>query len=289
MTDDTPKIIPFGKYKGRLLDEVLADDPGYLQWLTGQDWFRAKFNILHQVIINRGAEPEETPEHNAMQVRFLDADFCRRFVMWLYPNYRSEALQVLEKRRVHNAALIQKLLAHETKRLSEATAKLIREKKVTQTSDTWYARHYAENRENAARHVAFLSALEPHLRQSVSELGYLVTEREFEHKGIDVVLQLTALSADHDEYPARTPDTLQWRSGDDYWRNMEYASPRLCIELKPVIGDDYPAVLRQMKANGSNVLLLCDYVGTGATREQFIETFATADKRVVFLRDVEAT
>jgi len=76
--DDAPKIIPFGKYKGRLVDEVLIDDPGYLQWLAGQDWFRAKFNILHQVIINRGAEPEETPEHNALQVKFFSRDFCLR-------------------------------------------------------------------------------------------------------------------------------------------------------------------------------------------------------------------
>jgi hypothetical protein len=29
-------------------------------------------------------------------------------------------------------------------------------------------------------------------------------------------------------------------------------------------------------------------IGTGATREQFIATFATASKRVVFLSDVEA-
>src|SRR5262245_55636640 len=83
MADADPKIIPFGKYKGRLLDEVLADDPGYLQWLCGQDWFRAKFNILHQVIINRGAEPEETPEHNALQVKFLNEDFRERFLQYL--------------------------------------------------------------------------------------------------------------------------------------------------------------------------------------------------------------
>lgn len=59
-------------------------------------------------------------------------------------------------------------------------------------------------------------------------------------------------------------------------------------ELKSTVDDDYPAVLRQMKANHSQVLLLRDYVGTGATREQFIATFATAGKRVVFLCDVEA-
>jgi uncharacterized protein (DUF3820 family) len=39
MTDD-PKpsnIVPFGKYKGRLIEEVLVDDPAYIEWLTAQD------------------------------------------------------------------------------------------------------------------------------------------------------------------------------------------------------------------------------------------------------------
>ena len=35
MTDEAPKIIPFGKYKGRFIDEVLVDDPNYL--LAGDD------------------------------------------------------------------------------------------------------------------------------------------------------------------------------------------------------------------------------------------------------------
>ena len=65
MTDDTANVVPFGKYKGRSIEELLVEDPGYLQWLAGQDWFRAKFTILHQVIINRGAEPEETPAQRA--------------------------------------------------------------------------------------------------------------------------------------------------------------------------------------------------------------------------------
>jgi uncharacterized protein (DUF3820 family) len=59
MTDST-HVVPFGKYKGRLIEELLIDDPAYLQWLAGQDWFRTKFTVLHQTIINRGSEPEET-------------------------------------------------------------------------------------------------------------------------------------------------------------------------------------------------------------------------------------
>jgi len=77
---DKGNVVPFGKYKGRLIEELLVDDPKYLEWLSGQPWFRDKFFMLHQVIINRGAEPEETPDHNSLQVLFLDDDFCLWFV-----------------------------------------------------------------------------------------------------------------------------------------------------------------------------------------------------------------
>jgi uncharacterized protein (DUF3820 family) len=49
-------VIPFGKYKGSLLEEILVDDPSYVDWLAGQDWFRTEFPALHQVIIGFDAE-----------------------------------------------------------------------------------------------------------------------------------------------------------------------------------------------------------------------------------------
>jgi len=52
--------------------------------------------------------------------------------------------------------------------------------------------------------------------------------------------------------------------------------------VQPEVLTSYPSVLRQMKANGSRYLLLKEYTGTGATREQFIKTFATADRAVIF-------
>jgi|SRR6266498_1033918 len=61
----------------------------------------------------------------------------------------------------------------------------------------------------------------------------------------------------------------------------------LFIELKPVVRDDYPAVLRKMKQNGSEYLLVGQYTGVGATRQQFIDTFAASSKRVIFMDEVE--
>jgi hypothetical protein len=72
----------------------------------------------------------------------------------------------------------------------------------------------------------------------------------------------------------------RWRGGGRWEREFG-------IELKPVVGDDYPAVLRQMKRNGSRVLFVGAYTGQGATEAQFVKTMATAGIRVVFARDVE--
>lgn len=85
MTDDKtkpPSIVPFGKFKGRLIEEMLdnADFLSWAQWALGQAGIRERYPAFCQVIINRGSEPEETPDHNAMQVKFLDDDYCLRFV-----------------------------------------------------------------------------------------------------------------------------------------------------------------------------------------------------------------
>ena len=76
------------------------------------------------------------------------------------------------------------------------------------------------------------------------------------------------------------------------WRGAAYS-----FEIKPTVGDDYPAVLRQIKAaqnarktdfvfSAVPILLLEEYVGSGATLEQFVEIFKTSDIRVIFLDDV---
>jgi hypothetical protein len=72
MSDD--KIVTFGKYKGQPV-EALAADRQYFEWLSGQAWFRERYQNIYTLIVNNFAEPNETPEHNRLQVRFLDDVF----------------------------------------------------------------------------------------------------------------------------------------------------------------------------------------------------------------------
>ena len=88
-------IIPFGKHKGATVAELLAKDPAYADWITAQGWVAERFAELHAAILSRGAGTDDTPEHNAIQVRFLDPVFRAAFLTtvadrWL-PNAKREA------------------------------------------------------------------------------------------------------------------------------------------------------------------------------------------------------
>lgn len=180
-------IVPFGKHKGKPVDALL-DDREYVEWLTQQGWFREKYGNIYQVVINNGAEPSETPEHNAMQARFLDEEYGQ--------------------------ALIRQLL----------NAK----------NEKWFSN------------------------------AHLVG---FEKAGTDVLIS-----------------------------THEYA---VCVEIKPTVGDDYPAILRQIKRLGRtakidyteydrfNVLFVGSYTGVGATKEQFVQIFKLSDITVIFADDLD--
>ena len=176
------EIVPFGKYRGKPV-EALAQDRQYVDWLTAQPWFREKFGNMYTLIVNNFQEPTETPEHNKLQVLFLNAAFRARFLSYTFG--------------------------------------------------------------------------------TPAELD---SKMEFEVAGFDVHV---------------------WGSG----------SGDCHVEIKPTIGDDYPAVLRQMKtaeraSEGTRhlvyraVLFLVEYIGVGATCEQFIDVFENEGIRVVFLDDL---
>jgi len=89
---DPRRLIPFGKYKGQPI-EVLAADREYLEWLQAQPWFPERFPQIHTLIVNNFGEPENTPEHNRLQVEFLDPAI-QRSIWSLAFSRESEALRV---------------------------------------------------------------------------------------------------------------------------------------------------------------------------------------------------
>lgn len=72
------EIVPFGKYKGQPI-EVMTADQQYVEWLKQQPWFKDKYTNVYNTIINYAQEPAETPEHNALQIKFLDEIYIKKF------------------------------------------------------------------------------------------------------------------------------------------------------------------------------------------------------------------
>jgi hypothetical protein len=208
------EVVPFGKYKGKPV-EAMAQDRQYVDWLTAQSWFKERYANYYTLIVNNFQEPADTPEHNGLQAKFLDAKFCLRFVQFL-GNYGGSA----------------------------------------KTLTT-----------------------------------------EFEYHGFDIDLRGT-----HD-----TGRMKKWKDGyhEGESRIIEYV--HYSIEIKPTVADDYPAILRQIKTAltntrsdcyagrpirlavefGDPVLFLQEYMGRGATCEEFINIFERSNIRVVFLDEIE--
>ncbi len=80
-------IIPFGKYKGKPITDLLADI-SYLEWCKQQEWFK-KFPIIYNICINNtitNNTNSKTPEHNRIQNMFLKMENLICFIKYIYNN-----------------------------------------------------------------------------------------------------------------------------------------------------------------------------------------------------------
>ncbi len=73
------EVVPFGKYKGRPVAELVADD-GYRDWVLAQPWVRERFVNFYNILVQGTPVAQDSPEHNEMQARFLDEDWCTRLM-----------------------------------------------------------------------------------------------------------------------------------------------------------------------------------------------------------------
>jgi hypothetical protein len=78
-----------------------------------------------------------------------------------------------------------------------------------------------------------------------------------------------------------------------YWTQLDSRSwATYAIELKPVLTDDYPAVLRQIRATtayrqlGEAICLIGNYTGQGATLDQVRQIFASANIELILRSEI---
>lgn len=263
------EIIPFGKYKGQPVD-ILAQDRQYCEWLEQQEWFRARYPAIHTVIINNFGEPEETPEHNALQALFVDEDFRKRFLVGVLGDEEEICKPAMRTRDSAIAGFRKRLFDVEAERKEWESSKSL-------YSSDYRAQQLAEAENGIRKYTEIITGLQQ-FRPEVK------TSAEFEKLGVDVVIHYATISIKEDRLryalfdAAETCDDI---SGDIY------------VECKPSVGDDYPAVLRQISGvseayRGRRVLFIGHggYVGTGATFEQVKAIFHSRRIKIVLLGEL---
>jgi hypothetical protein len=252
-------IIPFGKYKGQDINEIRQRDPAYLQWLTQQAWFAEKFAPVYQLVVNNFAPPsEDTPAHNAMQVRFLEfayrsafVETCKLDINWDW--LRQEQLRYTANLRRAPLACAQRKHASDWAR---HIVKLHRDQ-VRQHWQTWRLAH------------------------KPAQQWFSIGDPKFEAAS-DVEFSVVAKVG-------RKEQQIKHLNGE--W------CCRLAIELKPSMGDDYPAVLRQIKRQQTAAihadprpthwyLLLDEFGSTAITLDQVRLIFAHNGIDIVLVSEV---
>ncbi len=274
------QVIPMGKLKGMPYDALLQE-PVYAEYLLRSKYGELERNepALFQYLLSRFGMPDRTPAHNRLQNRFLDATFALRMaiaasrdVRELIDNFRF--LDVPGIWRRHAASTYRSLFAN---RQAELRA-----------IGTRYLIKDAER-----LHEALLAQID-HIQ---------VRRGEAEVAGSDLIDCLIAVVH---EFEADGPDVSYsiYRSGDvvtirqdDYCQEeiviggafVGYGRLRFTVEVKPIVGDDYPSILRQMKKARSNQLLIGEFRSTSASWDELVKVFGMSGISVVHLDEVERT
>lgn len=268
-------IVPFGRYKGQPVADMLADAE-YMAWVEAQPWFRARYmHLLSQRDIEAA---NRTPVHNRLQTLFLDQNYQHAFALLVSAEYR----KILSDVEVAKGDASRRA----ERRISEFNVEI--------------AKHQNELADRGIDTNVMAEYVSNSLKQSIGDCQeqieeikrclatYLASDLKVEHEfnvrfesdGADVYILWSG------SYPH-----LTLKSGGYYAQKTSIVTSgkqdRLPIEIKPTVGDEYPAVLRQMKRNESSFLYIGEYQGEGATERQFVEIFAASRKAVIFKRDVD--
>lgn len=260
-TDPSAVVVPFGKHKGATVAELLAKDPAYADWVMAQGWVAERFAELHAAIATRGAGTDDTPEHNALQARFLDAGFR---IATLCIVARDEIAE--DKRQtIHWARQdIEDTIKNTSSNLENAVFRLNECRRATggwmqeqlPTAEKDYARCAEAQRAAAERLSEFREA----------DFG-IETVVEFEKSGIDAV--------------------VKWGHGRQGAKFHPEDMKKIKVELKPTMGDDYPTVMRQMQRLGASTCVVGQYTGRGVSEPQLRQMFAVSGFTLVFVQEIE--
>jgi hypothetical protein len=277
LTRSAVQAVPFGKYKNQPY-EVLLADAGYAMYLLGSMYAKLQSHhpALLAFLVNRYGLPDSTPEHNRLQNRFLNEAFAVRFAMSASPQLKDRF------REVQTIDLGKSWAAYVRRELAV-------EKKRSERNERWDPpNRLPEVRDELMQQASSLSFIpfSGRLDGATWLKPIVCAELEFEKDGADASFFVSGGGSIESSVPVKLPgfDRTEQKRIDSYGLHFPFR-----VEVKPVVGDDYPAILRAMKTVRTRQLLVGEYAGAGATWDELVKVFELSGITAVLLDDVENT
>jgi hypothetical protein len=275
--DPSAIVVPFGKYKGQTVAELLATDPQYADWLLAQGWLSQRFAELHAAIMSRGAGSDDTPEHNALQARFLSEDFRAAFLLAALGDTlmrkRANYIAYTKASQAETQDKIREMLGNHQKNLAgNRSYYILPVARPKGLSHHYYAGEPIDDAERALERALAEALTKATLAQQIDldRVTRLFTKVwSFEQGGVDVVIGY--------EFSDSPDPVLHQR--------MDYT---FMIELKPTMGDDFPTIIRQMKRLQVKHLLVGSYSGQAVPLPDLTQMFQINGMTLTMVREVEA-
>lgn len=208
------QLWPFGKYQGQPIDRVMADH-SYLEWVLNQPWFAEDYGRLHRLIVNFGNEAQDSPEHNAFQIRFLEEEM--RLAVARRLGFEELDGEVCGKQKAIARRIGRELgcRVHEKESPLRVSAVKFEESGWDVAFDILPASYVAFiDAKHGQAYVEFLDSVKKHKQAELNR-----NRLKAHHGTLDVAV----------------------------YEPNRAKRPRVLVELKPDLGDDYPSVLRQIQ------------------------------------------
>ena len=243
--------MPVGKYRGQDLYDVMESDPGYIEWISQQEWFRQQHPQVYK---------------NVLQARFLDETMRNALADWYLPEFDVDAFV---KRELANHRSAQREYA------AKALEKHWCRKVTTQVSTTGpvFEALGIDVSFSCRRHV------------SVRGVGKTVIEDEGEESELNIEVKPTV----GDDYPTVLRQILAARAR--YWNRIvtrgvnDYAYPGMRGGIASVRAAVEHSVGPAENINGF-VLVVENYTGSCVPVEQVRNFFEAQNISFALLSDI---
>jgi CO dehydrogenase/acetyl-CoA synthase epsilon subunit len=300
MDAQTLPIVPFGKHKGKPITTLLNDNE-YLEWCKRSGALN-KYPIIYNICVNQTItttnQNSKTPEHNKLQNLFLDKGNQIKLLNILLGNVGTKIKQqfealILDQDFIHCFGKIG--IPEINWSWSLNGSKIVFEDKYNWDFILYYE-DYRYERFDTKYDIKDLSAnfvpkdddpkceRDPKLRylyNILGKYGYKYNSRPT----INTSELLIRKNEDNNSYNAEI-----------VVKGMDY---NICCELKPILSDDYPCVLRKMKTQieltrtdknlkGAKryMLIIGRFTSEQTTKDQLIAIFKQSNIVIIFTDEI---